>query len=88
MSPLNLSALALSTYQIGFALLSISIVTDFTGMARIALDTRAVVGLVLGLGLVGTGVAYILYYYLVQKLGAVSAAAVTCIPLLVALLIG
>ncbi len=88
LSPLNMSALALSTYQIGFALLSISIVTDFAGMSRIALDTRAMVGLVLGLGLVGTGVAYILYYYLVQKMGAVSASAVTYIPPLVALVIG
>ena len=88
LSRLNISALALSTYQIGLALVSISLVTKFSGMSRIAFDMRALLGLVLGLGLVGTGVAYILYYYLVQKLGAVSASAVTYIPPVVALVIG
>jgi len=88
LSHLYISPVALSTYQIGFALLSISIVTNFSGMSRIALDIRALLGLVLGLGLVGTGVAYILYYYLVQKLGAVSASAVTYIPPVIALFIG
>jgi len=36
----------------------------------------------------GTGVAYILYYFIVERLGAVVAASATYIPPVVALLIG
>ena len=49
---------------------------------------HASIGLVVGLGLLGTGLAYIIYYYIVEKLGAVSASSVTYIPPIVALLIG
>lgn len=44
--------------------------------------------MILGLGLGGTGLAYILYYYLVQKIGAVRASAVTYLPPIIAFLIG
>ena len=40
------------------------------------------------LGLLGTGIAYVLYYYLVQRMGAVQASTVTYLPPVVALLIG
>lgn len=87
-SGLDLSPLALSTWQIGFALAVISVITDFHGISRIGTDTRAALGLVLGLGLTGTGIAYILYYFIVGRLGAVAAASVTYIPPVVALLLG
>jgi len=51
-------------------------------------DTRAALGLALGLGLTGTGVAYILYYFIVGRLGAVSASSATYIPPVVALVLG
>ena len=41
-----------------------------------------------GLGLSGTGLAYVLYYFIVQHLGALKAAGVAYIPPVVALLIG
>jgi drug/metabolite transporter (DMT)-like permease len=85
---LDLSPLALSTWQIGFALLTISCVTDFHGIGRIAAHPAALAGLVLGLGLLGTGVAYMLYYFIVQRLGALAASSVTYIPPVVALLVG
>ncbi|MEN0106661.1 MAG: DMT family transporter [Pseudomonas sp.] len=85
---LAITPLALCTYQIGTALVLIALVTNFDGMARITEDTRAMLGLSLGLGLMGTGVAYILYYFIVQRLGAVKASAVTYIPPVIALLIG
>jgi drug/metabolite transporter (DMT)-like permease len=88
LSALDISPLALATWQIGLALLEISCVTDFHGMARVTGDLRAMLGLVLGLGLTGTGVAYILYYFLVGRLGALAASSVTYIPPVVALLIG
>jgi len=87
-TPLGLSPLALSTYQIGFALVLITLVTDMHGIAHISLDPVALAGVILGLGLAGTGVAYILYYYIVQRLGALAASGVTYTPPVVALLIG
>lgn len=85
---LQISPLALSTYQIGFALLVLLLTTDLHGIERIASEPVALTGLVLGLGVTGTGVAYVLYYFLVQRLGALKAAGVTYIPPVVALGIG
>jgi len=87
-APLEISPLALSTYQIGFALCILAAVTPYAGLSNIASDQRALIGLVVGLGLTGTGIAYILYYYIVQQMGAVPASTVTYLPQLVALAIG
>lgn len=87
-TPLGMTPLALSTYQIGLALLLIALVTDVQGIERIASDKVALAGVVFGLGLTGTGLAYILYYFIVQRLGAVAASGVTYIPPVIALLIG
>lgn len=84
----EVSPLALTTYQIGLALLVLACVTDLEGITRIGADPVALGGMVFGLGLTGTGLAYILYYFIVQRLGALKAAAVTYIPPAVALLIG
>jgi len=85
---LDISPVALSTYQIGLALIVIAAFTDLHGIEHVLEDRRAFLGLSLGLGLLGTGFAYILYYFIVQKLGALAAASVTYIPPVVALLIG
>lgn len=87
-SPLKLPAAALTTYQIGIAMLLLLIITPFTGMGAVFHDTRAWVGLVVGLGLCGTGLAYISYYFIVDRLGALTASGVTYIPPVVALVIG
>lgn len=84
----DISPLALSTYQIGCALLMVFCVTDLHGVEHILDDRTALAGLVFGLGLTGTGLAFILYYFIVQQLGAVRAAGVTYIPPVVALLVG
>ena len=88
LSELNLSAVALPTYQIGFALLVSTAVTDFDGITRIATDTKTLVSVAVGLGMLGTGIAFILYYFIVNRLGAVTASASTYIPPVVALAIG
>ena len=79
---LVMSLLATSVYYFAFA--------AGTSLLPSALadDTRATVGLVLGLGILGTGVAYILYYFIVDQLGAVTASSATYIPPVVALAIG
>lgn len=86
--PLGLSPLALTTYQIGLALIVLLVTTELDGITLVLTDRRATLGLVLGLGLCGTGVAYILYYLLVDRLGAIAASGVTYVPAVVALLIG
>lgn len=80
--------MALVTYQIGLAALLLLLVTPLQGITTVFADSRAWIGLTLGLGVLGTGVAYIAYYHLIEKQGAVAASAVTYIPPLVALVIG
>jgi len=58
LSPANLPPLALSTWQIGLALLLLLLLTDFTGIGQILQDWRAAVGVVIGLGVLGTGTAF------------------------------
>lgn len=87
-TPLKIPAVALTTYQLGIGLLMLSLFTDFAGINSIFIDTHALLGLIVGLGLLGTGLAYIIYYYIVDKLGAITASSVTYIPPVVALLIG
>jgi len=87
-SPLRIPAAALTTYQLGYAMVMLSLFTDYDGMANVWTDMHASLGLVIGLGLLGTGLAYIIYYYIVEKMGAVTAASVTYIPPVVALFVG
>ncbi len=49
---------------------------------------RAAAGAVIGLGLLGTGLAYVLYYHIIAHLGALVASSATYIPPVVALVIG
>jgi drug/metabolite transporter (DMT)-like permease len=88
LAPANLSPLALSTWQIGLALLVLALLTDFTGIGNILDDWHAVIGVIVGLGVLGTGAAFLIYYFLLQELGAVAASGATYITPVVALLIG
>lgn len=85
---LDIPAAGLTTYQMGLGLLTLTAVTDLDGITAIAADTRALAGVVIGLGLLGTGLAYILYYVIVDRLGAVTASSATYLPPLVALAVG
>lgn len=80
--------LALAVYQIGIALAILMLFTPYDGLLAITQSVKASVGLVSGLGLLGTGVAYLIYYFLIVRMGAVAASSVTYIPPVVALLIG
>lgn len=88
LSPLGLSPIALATWQTGIALLTLAAVTDFDGMSAILSDRAALMALILGLGVLGTGLAYLIYYYILQRLGAVGASGATYLPVVVAVLIG
>lgn len=88
LSPYNLPPLALATWQTGLALLALLAVTDRTGMSDILQNWHATAGVAIGLGVLGTGMAFLIYYYLLQELGAVAASGATYITPNVALLIG
>lgn len=47
--------------------------TSLHGIGSVFKDTRAWMGLIFGLGLCGTGLAYVIYYFIVENLGAVAA---------------
>lgn len=84
----KIPAAALTTYQMFFALLTLGLTTNLKDIGLIQNDIYAASGLFLGLGVIGTGFAYILYYLIVNRLGAVIASSVTYIPPVVALFIG
>ncbi len=86
--PLNIPTSAVITYQLGIGILILLLVTDLKGIGDIIDDMYVAAGLVIGLGVLGTGVAYIIYYYIIEKLGAVTASSVAYIPPVVALIIG
>lgn len=88
LSPHNLPPLALATWQTGLALLVLLLVVDRTGMGNIMQSWHAAAGVAIGLGVLGTGMAFLIYYYLLQELGAIAASGVTYIAPNVALLIG
>ncbi|MEZ2218855.1 DMT family transporter [Rhizobium sp. RCC_161_2] len=88
LSPFNLPPLALATWQTGLALLVLLMLVDRTGMTQILQDRHAAAGVALGLGVLGTGMAFLIYYFLLQELGAVAASGSTYITPNVALLIG
>ena len=87
-SPLKLPAAALTTWQIGIGMVLLALVTPMQGIGAVFNDHRVAAGLILGLGLCGTGVAYVAYYHIVENLGALAASSVTYVPPVVALLIG
>jgi hypothetical protein len=63
--PLKLLAAALTTYQIGLAIVFLLAVTGLDGVNAVCTDMRACIGLVIGLGLCGTGLAYLACCYVV-----------------------
>ncbi len=88
LSDLRIAPEALTTYQMGLALVTLLVITDLDGISAITSDTRASIAMVFGLGLLGTGIAYILYYFIVDELGAITASGATYLPPVVALAIG
>lgn len=88
LSPLGLPPLALATWQTGLATLTLLLLTDFDGIGDIATDAHALVGVIVGLGVLGTGLAYLIYYYIIEQLGPVRASGATYIAPVVAVIIG
>ncbi len=87
-TPLKIKAVALTTYQLGFAMIILLLITDFENINAIWADTHAALGMAIGLGFLGTGVVFIGYYYVIETMGALKASSITYIPPVVALFIG
>ncbi|KYG68766.1 hypothetical protein AZI87_05910 [Bdellovibrio bacteriovorus] len=87
-TPLNLSSLALACYQIIAAAIILSLVVPMRGAEIILQHPKAFLATSVGLGFLGTGLAFVLYYRIIEKLGAVTASSVFYIPPVLALIIG
>lgn len=87
-TPLRIPSAAAATYQMVIAALGLAAITDLGGITRIADDLWALTAVVLGLGVLGTGLAFVFYYVAVGGLGALTASTATYIAPVVALLIG
>jgi drug/metabolite transporter (DMT)-like permease len=88
LSPLKLPPLALATWQTGLAVLTLALLTNFGGITAIATNTNAMWGAIIGLGALGTGGAFLIYYFIIDRLGPVRAAGATYIAPVVAVIIG
>lgn len=88
LSPLRLPSLTLATWQMGIGVVMLAIMTDFHGMTNILHSPLAATGLIIGGGFLGTGVSFFLYYYLLEKFGAVASSGATYMAPAVALVIG
>lgn len=88
LAPLGIRPLALATWQMGLGFVTLALITDKTGMGAILDHPKELVAAVLGLGVLGTGLAYLIYYDMIARLGAVGASAATYLPVVVAVAIG
>lgn len=88
LTPLKLPPLTLATWQTGLAVVTLAVLTDFEGMGAIATDPHVLWGTIIGLGVLGTGVAYLIYYFIIDRLGPVRAVGATYIAPMVAVVIG
>ena len=87
-APLGMSAVRLASYQMVLAFILMAPFAAPGHWSALADHPSALAGLVIGLGLLGTGVAFVIYYSLIQTLGALKAASVYYIPPVVALATG
>jgi drug/metabolite transporter (DMT)-like permease len=87
-APLGMGAIRLASYQMVLAFLFMAPFSAPGHWAELTGAPVALGGLVIGLGLLGTGIAFVIYYYLIETLGALKAASVYYVPPVVALAVG
>ena len=88
LAALKIGPLALAAYQTTSAAILLTALAPKSGVLALAGAPRALLALSIGLGLLGTGVAFILYYRLIERLGAITASSVFYLPPVVALVAG
>ena len=87
-APLQLGAVRLACYQMALAFLFLTPFAAPGHWTELLANREALLGLIVGLGLLGTGIAFVLFYYLIATLGALKAASVYYLPPVVALVVG
>jgi drug/metabolite transporter (DMT)-like permease len=87
-TPLRIPSSALTAYQLVGASLILFVSTPFPGMGQVFHNLHAALGLIIGLSFLGTGLAYLIYYFIIERLGAIKASSVAYIPPIVALVVG
>lgn len=87
-TPLGIPAAATATYQMVLAAAGLAIFIDLEGITAIAEHPGVLLSIGLGLGMLGTGFAFVFYYVAVNGLGALTASTATYIAPVVALVIG
>lgn len=75
--PLGIPAAAPATYQMVLAAAGLAVITDLTGITAITQDPGALLEVVVGLGVLGTGLAFVFSYLAVNGLGALTASTAT-----------
>lgn len=86
--PLGMGPVKLAAYQMVLTCLCLAPFANPSSLWALAEDRTVLLSLVFGLGLVGTGLAFVIYYYLVGSVGALRAASVSYISPAVALALG
>jgi len=84
----GVAAISLAAMQMLLAALFYAPLTHWDGMARAADSWPVLASVALGLGALGSGAAYVIYYGLIHAVGAVAASSVSYLPPLVALALG
>lgn len=75
--PLKIPSVALTSYQLIGATVILLAITPFKGISNVFSNTNAALGLIIGLSFLGTGLAFLIYYFIIDKVGAVKASSVT-----------
>ena len=88
LTPLSLNPLSLAVWQMIVASILLAPLAAPGHWAALWQHAEAAMGLVLGLGLLGTGIGFVIYYRLINSLGALKAGSVYYLPPIVALIIG
>lgn len=86
--PLGHSPVTLAAYQMALGFLLLLPFARLESFWVLAADKAALLALVVGVGVVGTGIAFVIYYMLIARLGALRAGSVYYIPPAVALMLG
>ena len=87
LSPRGLAPLALAAGQVSVAVLLQAAVSPFLQWGAVSLTPRVTVSIVL-LGVLSTGLAYVLYFRLIGEVGATTASAVNYLVPIAAVLVG
>lgn len=84
----GVAAISLAALQMLLATIFYIPFTDWTGISGISDSWTVAASVAAGLGIMGSGFAYVIYYGLIQSIGAVATSSVSYLPPVVAMCLG